>query len=58
MKLCMSQYGHESMSDAEFEPGSFSGFGDMTSQIFNLKRGTIHKMDLKGNSGRKNVKLK
>ena len=37
MKLCMSQYSHESMPDANFESGSFSNFGDM-------KRGTSHKI--------------
>ena len=41
MKLCMSQYSHESMPDAKLESGSFSSFGDMTSQNFSLKRGTV-----------------
>ena len=27
MKLCMSQYSHESMPDAKFESGCFSSFG-------------------------------
>ena len=44
MKLCMSQYSHESMPDAKFESGIFSSFGDMTSQNFPLKRGTSHKI--------------
>ena len=39
MKLSMSQYRHESMADAKFESGSFSSFGDMTSQNFPLERG-------------------
>ena len=39
MKLCMSQYSHESMPGSKFECGSFSSFGDMTSQSFPLKRG-------------------
>ena len=29
------------MPDAKFEYGSFSGFGDMTSQNFSLKKGTV-----------------
>ena len=44
MKLCMSQYSYESMPDAKFEIGSFSGFGDVTSQNFPLKRGTSYKI--------------
>ena len=40
----MSQYSHESMPDAKFESGSFSSFGEMTSQNFPLKRGTSHKI--------------
>ena len=36
----MSHYSHKSMPDAKFESGSFSTFGDMTSQNFTLKRGT------------------
>ena len=44
MKLYMSQYSHGSMPDANFESGSISGFGDMTSQNFPLKRGTSHKI--------------
>ena len=31
MKLCMNQYSHESMPDAKFKSGNFSGFVDMTS---------------------------
>ena len=46
MKLCMSQYSHESMPDAKLKPGSFSSFGDMTSQNFSLKRGTSHKIEI------------
>ena len=42
MKLCVSQYSHESMSDAKFESGSFSSYGDMTSQKFPRKRGISH----------------
>ena len=38
----MSHYNYKSMSDANFEPGSRSRFGDMTSQIFPLKKGTNH----------------
>ena len=44
MKLCMSQYNYEHMPDAKFESGSFSSFGDMTSQNFLLKRGTSHEI--------------
>ena len=40
----MSQYSHEGMPDAKFKSGSFSSFGDMASQNFHLKRGTIHKI--------------
>ena len=32
------------MADAEFESGSFSIFGDMTSQNFSLKKGTHHRI--------------
>ena len=31
MKLGMSHYGHKSISDAKFESGSSSSFGNMTS---------------------------
>ena len=34
------------MPDAKFEPGSFSSFGDMTSQNFPLKKGTSHQIQL------------
>ena len=44
IKLCMSHYSHKSMLDAKFESGSFSIFGDMTSQMFTLKRGTSHRV--------------
>ena len=44
MKLCMSQYSHESMPAAKFKSSSFSSFGDMTSQNFPLKRGISHKI--------------
>ena len=36
----MSHYGHKSISDAKFESGSPSNFGDMTSQNFLRKKGT------------------
>ena len=42
MKLCMSHYSHKSIPDAKFEADSSSGFGDMTSQSFPLKKGTSH----------------
>ena len=32
MKLDMSHYGHKSIRDAQYEFGSSSGSGDMTSQ--------------------------
>ena len=41
MTLCVS---HESIPDAKFESGSFSSFGDMTSQNVPLKRGTSRKI--------------
>ena len=40
----MSQYSHKSMPDAKFQSGGVPSFGDMTSQIFPLKRGTSHKI--------------
>ena len=46
MKLSMSQYNYESILDAKFEFGSFSSFGDITSQNFPLKRGTSHKIQI------------
>ena len=41
IKFGMRHYSHKSMPDAKFEPGSCSSFGDMTSQNFPLKKGTI-----------------
>ena len=35
----MRHYSHKSMSDAKFESGTLSSFGDMTSQNFPLKKG-------------------
>ena len=35
----MRHYSQKSMSDAKFESGTFSSFGDMTSQNFPLKKG-------------------
>ena len=32
------------MPDAKLESGSLSGFGDMTSQNFHLKKGTSHRI--------------
>ena len=40
----MNQYSHESILDTKYESGSFSSFGDMTSQNFPLKRETSHKI--------------
>ena len=37
MTLGVSHYGHKSISDAKFESGSSSSFGDMTSQNFSRK---------------------
>ena len=42
MKFCMRHYSHKRIPDAKFESGSFSIFGDMTSQIFSPKKGTRH----------------
>ena len=42
MKLCLSHYSHKRMSDAKSESGSFSRFGDITSQNFSLKKVTSH----------------
>ena len=42
MKLGLSHYGHKSISDAKFESGSPSSFGDMTSQNFPWKKGMSH----------------
>ena len=39
MKLGMTHYSHKSVPNAKFESGSFSIFGNMTSQNFTLKRG-------------------
>ena len=38
MKLCISHYSQESITDAKFYFGTFSIFGDMASQNFTLKR--------------------
>ena len=43
MKFGMSHYGHKSISDAKFESDSSSSFGDMTSQNFPRKKGTVMK---------------
>ena len=40
----MSHYDLKSIPDAKFESGSFSSFGDMTSQIFPWKKGTSHQI--------------
>ena len=37
----MTHYGHKSIPDAKFESDSSSSFGDMTSQHFPQKNGTI-----------------
>ena len=34
------------MPNAKFESGSFSSFGDMTSQNFPLKKGTSHRIGI------------
>ena len=34
------------MPDAKFEFGSFSSFGDVTSQNFPLKKGTSHQFQI------------
>ena len=39
MQLCMSHYNHKSMPDAKIEFGSFSNFGDMTSEKFLSEEG-------------------
>ena len=39
----MSHYSHKSMPDAKFESGSFSNFGDMTSQNFSLEKERVIK---------------
>ena len=44
IKVCMSHYSRQSMPDAKFESGSFSSFGDMTSQNFLAKKGTSHQI--------------
>ena len=46
MKIGMSHYGHKSIPDAKFESGSFSSFGDMTSQNLPRKKGTSHQIRL------------
>ena len=38
MELCMGHYSHKHMPDAKFEYGSFSIFGDTTSQNFSLEK--------------------
>ena len=43
IKFCISHYSYKSMSDAKFEFGSFTSFGNMTSQNFPLKQGTSHR---------------
>ena len=42
----MSYYGRQRIPDANFESGSSSSFGDMTSQNFPLKKGTSHQIRL------------
>ena len=42
----MSHYGYKSIPDAKFESGSFSNFGDMTSQNFPRKKGTSYQIRL------------
>ena len=44
LKLIMSHYDHKSISDAKFESGSSSGFGDMKSQIFPQKTEMSHQI--------------
>ena len=44
IKLGMSHYGHKSIPGGKLESGSFSSFGDMTSQNFPQRKGTSHKI--------------
>ena len=44
MKLGISRYSHDNMSDAKFESGSFPSFGHIAPQNFLLKRETSHKI--------------
>ena len=46
MKVCTSHYSHKSILDANFECGSSSGFGDMTSQNFSLTKGASYQIRL------------
>ena len=46
MKFCMSHFSHTSMPHAKFESGSFSNFGNMTSQNFSPKKRTIHRIQV------------
>ena len=41
VEIKMSRYSHKNVPDAKFEFGSFSSFGDMTSQNFPLKKGQV-----------------
>ena len=42
----MRHYDYKSISDAKFESGSFSSFGDIASQNFPRKKGMSHQMRL------------
>ena len=42
----MSHYGHKSISDAKFQFGSSSSFGDITSQNIPWKKGMSHQIRL------------
>ena len=46
MKLGMTHYDHKRIPDAKFERGSSSSFGDMTSQNFPWRKGTMHQIRL------------
>ena len=43
IKFCMTHYRREDMSDAKFESGSFSSFGDKMSQNSPLKKEQVIK---------------
>ena len=45
-KLGMDHYGHKRIPNAQFEAGSFSSFGDKTSQNLPRKKGTSHQIRL------------
>ena len=42
--IIVSHYSHKSLSDAKFQSGSFSSFGDMASPNLPLKKGTNHRI--------------